>query len=255
MSEANRKKRKVSNHKIYGVHAVIEAIKSGKEIERVFLKRGDKVRIKDLQRILSEKSIPFVFVPEAKLFREAGENHQGVVAICSLIEYGVIEEIVAIAFERGENPLILILDGITDVRNLGAIARTAECMGVNAIVVPESGSAQINGEAIKISSGALNNIPICRTKSISLTIEYLLRTGIILVGASEKAETCVHKFDFCQPVAVIMGSEDNGLSHATIRKVTHLLKIPMVGATSSLNVSVACAMILYECARQRISIC
>jgi 23S rRNA (guanosine2251-2'-O)-methyltransferase len=255
MNDTNQNKRKISHQKLYGVHAVSEALASGKEIERVFLKRGDNPRIKDLQRILSERSIPFVFVPEAKLNREAGEKHQGVMAICALIEYGVIEEVIATVFERGENPLILILDGITDVRNLGGIARTAECMGVHAIVVPESGSAQINGETVKISSGALHNIPMCRTKSIPHTIEFMQNAGITIVGASEKAETCLHEFDFCKPIAIVMGSEDHGLSNAVIRKVAHLLRIPMAGVTSSLNVSVACGMLLYECKRQRIFGC
>ena len=256
MSQSNRNHRKTPQQKIYGVHAVIEALASGKEIERVFLKRtGDNQRIKDLQKKLSERSIPYVFVPEAKLIREAGDKHQGVIAICAVIEYGIIEEVIATTFERGENPLILILDGITDVRNLGGIARTAECMGVHAIVVPESGSAQINSEAIKISSGALHNLTVCRTKSIQQTIEYLQSTGVVIVGASEKAETCVHEFDFCRPTAVVMGSEENGLSHASIRKVTELLKIPMNGVTSSLNVGVACGMMLYECMRQRILAC
>lgn len=256
MNSAPQKKPKVNQQKIFGVHAVTEAILSGREFERVLLKRNsENPRIRELQKTLSEKSIPFSFVPEAKLNREAGEKHQGVIAFCALVEYGNIEEVIAAAFERGENPLILILDGITDVRNLGGIARTAECMGVHAIVVPDAGSAQINGETMKISSGALHNITVCRTKSIVKTIEFLQNSGVTLVGASEKAEAAIYEFNFCHPVAIVMGSEDNGLSHASIRKVTHLLKIPLAGSTSSLNVSVACGMILYECARQRFSLC
>jgi 23S rRNA (guanosine2251-2'-O)-methyltransferase len=243
-----------SNQKIFGVHAVLEAIASGKAIDRVFLKRAsDNPRLKELQMTLTQRSIPYTYVPEEKLNREAGDKHQGVLAICALIEYGLIEEIVAKAYEQGQDPLIVILDGVTDVRNLGSICRTAECMGAHAVVVPETGSAQINSEAIKISSGALLNLNVCRTKSLSDTIAFLQESGLTLVGASEKASESIYSFSFCRPVAIIMGSEDKGLSHAVIRKAAHLLRVPMSGQTASLNVSVAAGMILYECMRQRIS--
>ena len=252
MMKGNRKRISHSNQKIFGVHAVTEAIQSGKQIDRVFLKKGsDNPRIKELQSTVKHHNIPFSLVPEEKLYREAGDKHQGVIAICAIIEYELLEEIIASIYERGENPLILLLDGITDVRNFGGICRTAECMGVHAVVIPDTGSAPISAEAIKISSGALHNLSVCRTSSMNETMRFLQDSGVTVVGASEKATELIQNFDFCQPMAIVMGAEGKGLSHAAIRRATHLLRIPMTGQTSSLNVGIAASMFMYECMRQR----
>ncbi len=241
-----------SNQMVFGMRAVIEAVKSGKELESVFVQRGLMGPIfQELKNLLKEHDLVFQMVPIEKLNRITPGNHQGVVAFISPIGYDKIENIIPLIFEKGEIPLILILDGITDVRNFGAIARTAECAGVQAIVVPARGSAQINPDAIKTSAGALYKIPVCRHESLQKVARFLQDSGLQLVACTEKTNDNLYKPDYTVPTAIVMGAEDTGISNELIRIADHLAKIPMFGEIESLNVSVSAGVILYEAIRQR----
>ncbi|HYK75980.1 MAG TPA: 23S rRNA (guanosine(2251)-2'-O)-methyltransferase RlmB [Daejeonella sp.] len=241
-----------SNQMVFGIRAVIEALKSGKEIESLYLQRGLTGNIfQELRVILKEHEISVQLVPVEKLNRLTQKNHQGVVAFISPITYQKIEDIIPEIYEKGETPLILMLDGITDVRNMGAIARTAECAGVHAIVVPSKGSAQINPDAIKTSAGALYKIPVCRHESMQKTARFLQESGLQLVACTEKTNEFLYKPDYSVPTAIIMGSEEDGISTELIRISDHLAKIPMFGEIESLNVSVSAGILLYEAVRQR----
>jgi len=247
----NRTKRE-SNQLVFGIRAVIEAIKSGQEIESLYIQRGLKGDIfHELKALITEYQLSAQQVPVEKLNRLTPKNHQGVVAFISPISYQKIEDIIPMIYENGEVPLVLLLDGITDVRNLGAIARTAACSGVHAIVVPSKGSAQINPDTIKTSAGALYTIPVCRVESLSKTARFLQESGLQLVACTEKTEDYLYKPDYTAPTAIIMGSEEDGISNDLIRISDHLAKIPMFGEIESLNVSVSSGIILYEAVRQR----
>jgi 23S rRNA (guanosine2251-2'-O)-methyltransferase len=240
---------------IFGIRAVIEAIESGREIDKVLIKRGLK---SDLYSELIEKirllNITFQYVPVEKIERITRKNHQGVIAYISPIVYHNIEEIIPSLYESGKQPLILILDKITDIRNFGAIARTAECAGVDAIIIPETGSAQINEDAIKTSAGALHVINVCRSKNLQKTIQYLKNSGLKIIAATEKADHTYFSADFTGPIAIIMGSEDRGIALEYLKNADELVRIPIVGKIESLNVSVASAVLIYEAYRQRNSI-
>lgn len=237
---------------IFGIHPVTEAVRSGKSIDKVLVKKGlANPLITDLLRQLRSTETAIQYVPEIKLLRLAGKNHQGIVAYISEIEYFSIEEIIPSVFEKGKSPVILVLDRITDVRNFGAIARTAECAAVDAILIPSKGSAAINADAIKSSSGALHQIPVCRTGDLLTSLKFLRECGLRLIGASEKAAETYFNIDFVTPFAIIMGAEDKGISPQILRIVDTLVKIPMFGSIRSLNVSIAASLILYEAVRQR----
>lgn len=237
---------------VFGIRAVMEAINAGKEIESLLVQRGlGGPLFAELKSLLATHKIEAQQVPVEKLNRITAKNHQGVIAIISPITYYKIEDIIPTVFEKGETPLILILDGITDVRNIGAIARTAECAGVHAIVVPAKGSAQINADAIKTSAGALYNIPVCRHNSLLQTARFLQESGLQLVCCTEKTNDYIYAPDYTVPTAIIMGSEDEGIGNELIRISDHLAKIPMFGEIESLNVSVSTGVILYEAIRQR----
>ncbi len=241
-----------SNQMVFGIRAVIEAIQSGKELESLYIQRGlSGVILKGLRSVLEEHKVGFQLVPTEKLNRLTPKNHQGVVAFISPIIYQKIENIVPAIYEKGETPLILMLDRITDVRNLGAIARTAECAGVHAIIIPSKGSAQINPDAIKTSAGALFKIPICRNESLLKTAKFLQESGLQLIACTEKTTDHLYKPDYTSPSAIIMGSEEDGISPELIRIADHLAKIPILGEIESLNVSVSAGIILYEAVRQR----
>lgn len=249
---SRRPEPKENDQLIYGIRPVMEAIQAGKEVDRMFICRGAKGELMgELKELLKEKNIPYTEVPIEKLHRITRNNHQDVVCYISSITYHSIADIVPFVFERGETPLILVLDRITDVRNFGAIARTAECSGVHAIVIPSRGAAQVTADAIKTSAGALSKIPVCRETNLRKTIEYLQGSGIRVVAASEKGSNDYFKSDFSGPLAIIMGSEEDGVSNELIRSADELVKIPLAGTISSLNVSVACGVILYEAIRQR----
>jgi 23S rRNA (guanosine2251-2'-O)-methyltransferase len=251
----NNREPRESNQVVFGIRAVIEAIKAGKEIESLYIQRGiGGELLNELRALLSEYNITAQQVPVEKLNRITMKNHQGVIAFISPIIYQKIEDIIPQIFEKGEVPLILVLDSITDVRNMGAIARTAECSGVHAIVVPAKGSAQINPDAIKTSAGALYKIPVCRHDNFMQTIKFLQESGLQLVCCTEKTKEYIYTPDYTGPTAIIMGSEEDGVRSEIIRIADHLAKIPMYGEIESLNVSVATGVILYEAIRQRLVI-
>jgi len=251
----NNRQPRESNQVVFGIRAVIEAIKSGKEIESLYIQRGiGGGLMAELKQLLGEHQIVAQQVPVEKLNRITQKNHQGVIAFISPITYQKIEDIIPQIFEKGETPLILILDSITDVRNMGAIARTAECSGVHAIVVPAKGSAQINPDAIKTSAGALYKIPVCRHDNFMQTVRFIQESGLQLVCCTEKTQDYIYKPDYTMPTAIVMGSEEDGVRNDIIRIADHLAKIPMYGEIESLNVSVATGIILYEAIRQRLVI-
>ncbi|MCI7729087.1 MAG: 23S rRNA (guanosine(2251)-2'-O)-methyltransferase RlmB [Bacteroidales bacterium] len=237
---------------IFGIRAVIEAINAGKEIEKIFIRRemgGDL--LKELFDLVQERKIPVQKVPLEKLNRLTTKNHQGVVAYISSIEYQHIENIIPMLYESGKDPFIVILDGVTDVRNFGAIARTCECAGVDAIVMPMRGGAAANADAVKTSAGALHIIPVCRENSLHNTVSYLQKCGIKVVAASEKASHLYSQADYSGPLAIVMGAEDVGISPDILRIVDDMVSIPICGQISSLNVSVATGVIVYEAVKQR----
>ena len=241
-----------NNQMIFGIRAVIEAIRSGKEIESLYLQRGiGGGLLNELKELLHHYGIVAQQVPIEKLNRITAKNHQGVIAIISPIVYQKIENIIPEIFEKGETPLILVLDGITDVRNMGAIARTAECAGIHAIVIPAKGSAQINADGIKTSAGALYKIPVCRHDNFIQTMRFLQESGLQLVACTEKTKEYIYTPDYTLPTAIIMGSEEDGIRNEIIRIADHLAKIPMFGEIESLNVSVSAGVIIYEAIRQR----
>ena len=236
---------------VFGVHPVQEAIESGKEIEKVFLKKGtDNRALIQLKGKMRKLRIPFQEVPQEKLNRITRKNHQGVVALLSPIEYQEISEVVPRLFEEGKTPLILILDRVSDVGNFGAICRSAECAGVNAILIPTKGSAQVNSFAVKSSAGAIFNIPICRTNHFLSQVRELSESGLRLVAVSEKGEKSIYQSDLLGPMALIMGSEEDGIGDGLMDLAHEHVNIPMVGSTGSLNVSVATGITLFERLRQ-----
>ncbi|MBD1364288.1 23S rRNA (guanosine(2251)-2'-O)-methyltransferase RlmB [Mucilaginibacter sp. ZT4R22] len=248
----NSKPVREGNQMVFGIRAVIEAILAGKEIEALYTQRGlGGGLLNELRDVMNEYQITAQQVPVEKLNRITMKNHQGVIAFISPITYQKVENIIPEVFERGEVPLILVLDSITDVRNMGAIARTAECAGVHAIVIPAKGSAQINPDAIKTSAGALYKIPVCRHDNFMQTVRFLQESGLQLVCCTEKTSEYIYTPDYTAPTAIIMGSEEDGIRNDIIRISDHLAKIPMFGEIESLNVSVSTAVILYEAIRQR----
>jgi len=250
----NRGDKREMNQMVFGIRAVIEAIDSGKEIESLFVQRGLGGSLYlELRNLLKEREIGFQQVPIEKLNRITRKNHQGVIAIISPITYHKIEDLIPMIYEKGETPLLLMLDGVTDVRNMGAIARTAECSGVHAIIVPNKGSAEVNPDAIKTSAGALYKIPVCRHESLSKVGKFLIESGIQLVVSTEKTDSSVYDVDYTAPTCIIMGAEDIGVSDDLIRIADHLGKIPMFGEIGSLNVSVSAGVVLYEAIRQRVA--
>lgn len=248
----NQRPARETNQLIFGIRAVIEAIRSGKEIESLYLQRGVGGELmSELKVLLHEYNIVAQQVPIEKLNRLTPKNHQGAVAFISPIIYQKIENIIPEIFEKGETPLILVLDSITDVRNMGAIARTAECAGVHALVIPAKGSAQINPDAVKTSTGALYKIPVCRHDNFVATVRFLQESGLQIVCCTEKTNDFLYTPDYTVPTAIVMGSEEDGVRNEIIRIADNLAKIPMYGEIESLNVSVATGIILYEAIRQR----
>lgn len=237
---------------IFGIRAVIETIQSGKDLEKVFIQKGLKGElVKELQGLTHQHTIPVSNVPIEKINSFTRKNHQGVVAFVSPVQYHSLDQVIPSLYEEGLTPLVLILDRITDVRNFGAIARSAECMGAHAIVIPTRNGAQINPDALKTSAGALNFIPVCRERSLHDVITYLKESGLKIVSCSEKGTETIKSGNYTEPVAVILGNEEEGVSSDLLNMSDDVLKIPMKGKIASLNVSAAAGMILYEVARQR----
>lgn len=237
---------------IYGVRAVIEAIRADRPINKILIQRGmQKELFYELKEELANKKYNLQFVPIYKLNKMTRKNHQGVIAQVSPIRYQEIEPILNQLYDKGEVPLFLILDRLTDVRNFGAIARTAECTGVHAIIIPHKDSVSVTGDAIKTSAGALNKIPVCKVHDLNSTIHYLKESGVQIASSTEKTDNLVYEADFTVPVAIVMGSEEDGVSMKILAESDIKAKIPMVGKIHSLNVSVAAGIMLYEAVRQR----
>lgn len=238
---------------IFGLRAVIEAVKSDKIIDKILIKRGLQGDLfLEMNELIKEFDINTQVVPEEKLNRITRKNHQGIIAFISPVPFYDLDEIIAQTYEKGKMPLFLYLDQITDVRNFGAIARSAECAGVDCIIIPEKGSAQINGDAIKTSAGALHTIPVCRVKNSVGTLKNLRENGIKIFAATEKANSNYFLSDFKCPCAIVVGSEDQGISPEILRLADELIKIPLQGKIGSLNVSVATGILLFETIRQRL---
>ncbi len=241
-----------SNQQVFGIRAVIEAIESGKEIESLMIQKGISGDLfRELRKLIDQYDIKYQYVPIEKLNRICKGNHQGVFAFISPISFHKVEDLIPFIFENGETPLFLVLDRITDVRNFGAIARTAECAGVHGIVVPMRESAAIHSDSIKTSAGALFRIPVCRVSNLKKTIEYMQESGLQVVACTEKNDDSIYTTDFSTPTAIVMGSEEDGISNDILRIVDRFAKIPLLGEIESLNVSVATGVILYEAYRQR----
>jgi 23S rRNA (guanosine2251-2'-O)-methyltransferase len=237
---------------IFGIRAIIEAVEAGKTIDKLFIQKGlHNDLFAELWKLVRLKRINYKHVPLEKINRLTRKNHQGVFAFISPIDFHNIEDVVPALYEQGRNPLILVLDRITDVRNFGAIARTAECAGVDTILIPEQNAAAINADAIKTSAGALHNITVCRTWNLKLSLQFLKDSGIQLVACTEKTQDTMYKPDYTPPTAIIMGSEEDGVSPEFLKMCDSRAKIPMSGKIASLNVSVATGVILYEVIRQR----
>ena len=237
---------------IYGIHAITEAIKAGKTIDKLMVRRGLIGNLmKELLSEVRKNNIPIQFVPIEKIDFLCKQNHQGVIAYLSSIEYQKIEEIIPYIYESGGTPFIIILDQITDVRNFGAICRSAECAGVDAIIVPDKGAAPINADSIKTSAGALHIVPVCRTSNMAQTIKYLKMSGISVYAITEKTETLYYGSDMNIPLALIIGSEETGIAPILLKEADAFLKIPLKGKINSLNASVAASILMYEVVKQR----
>ena len=239
-------------HQIFGIRAIIEAIQSGATIDKVFIQKEISSELmKDLMKVMKRANINFTYVPVEKLNRLTPNNHQGAVATISPIDFHDLETIVEKIMETNTKPLFLILDQISDARNFGAIIRTAECTGVDAIIVQKAGSAPVNGDTVKTSAGAVFNIPICKVEHIKDAIFFLQGSGIKTVAATEKTDQNIFDLSLNEPLAIIMGSEDRGINPSVLKIVDEKAKLPMFGTIGSLNVSVACGAFLYEAVRQR----
>lgn len=239
---------------IYGIHAITEAISAGQDLNKIIIQKGEASPL--LQQLLKQArdlNIPLQYVPKESSLFPSSKNHQGVLAHVSPINYHKLENIIPQIFENGEVPFILLLDRVTDVRNFGAIARSAYCAGVHAIVIPDSGSAQITDDAIKTSAGALHHIPVCREKNMKTTMELLNQSGLTTIACSEKGKQMLHELNLTVPVAIVMGNEETGIADDIIKRCTHLAKIPLEFGVQSLNVSVAAGIAAYETVRQRLS--
>lgn len=237
---------------IYGLRAIIEALNNDEPIDKVFIQKGLKGDLsKELESLIRKNGINASYVPIEKLNRLTKSNHQGVVANISPITFHKLEELVAKVLENNKTPLFLLLDQLSDVRNFGAIIRTAECTGVDGIIIQKKGAAPVTADTIKTSAGAAFKVPIVKVDHIKDAVFYLQASGITVVAATEKTDTTIYDIAFTEPCAIVMGSEDRGISPSTLKIVDNLAKVPLLGEIESLNVSVACAVFLYEVVRQR----
>ena len=239
---------------IFGIRAIIEAINAGETIDKVFLQKGERGELfSELESLLNRKSINKSYVPVEKLNRLTRSNHQGAVAQISPIEFHDMETLVTSVLESGKTPLFLLLDQLSDVRNFGAIIRTAECTGVNGIIIQKKGGAPVNGDTIKTSTGAVFKVPICKVDHIKDAVFYMQASDIKVIAATEKTDNMLYDVSFKEPCAIIMGSEGRGINPSTLKVVDAKAKLPLLGEIESLNVSVACGAFLYEAVRQRLS--
>ena len=237
---------------LFGIRAVMEAVDAGKTLDKVLLRRDmTSALARELMQKLAGTTTPVQKVPVEKLNRFTDKNHQGVIAFLSPVEFQDITNLVPMLFEEGKTPFLLVLDGITDVRNFGAIARTALCAGVDAIIVPARGGAAVNGDAVKTSAGALHTLPICKVENMQNTLRFLNESGIMTVAATEHTDDIYTNLDYRGPVAIVMGSEDKGIYPANLDLCQQKAKLQMSGPLESLNVSVAAGVFCYEVVRQR----
>ena len=237
---------------IYGLRPVIEALDGNTRIDRILIQNGlSGALASDLKARIRQQGIPFQFVPVEKLNRLAKGNHQGVVALISPIEFRSALDLIPALMDSGKPPLVLMLDRITDVRNFGAIVRTVECAGADAVVIPDHGSAQISNDAVKTSSGALLRVPVCREGNLKTVVNLARQSGMQVVAATEKGAVDYLDVDFRQPTLLIMGAEETGISPELLKLADHRAKLPIMGQVQSLNVSVAAAVFMYEALRQR----
>lgn len=237
---------------IFGIRAIMEAIDAGREIDKILLRRdmgSDLAR--QLYAKLQGTTVPVQRVPQEKLNRFTDKNHQGAIAFIAPITFQRIEDIVPALYEAGRVPFVVVLDGVTDVRNFGAIARTCECAGVDALVIPARGGAAVNADAVKTSAGALHSIPVCRTENLANSLQFLADSGLKIVAATEKAEQTYTQCDLTGPLALVMGAEDTGIAPENLRLCHAQVQIPMFGTIASLNVSVSAGILMYEVIRQR----
>lgn len=250
--EFRNNRNKEQTNMIFGIRALAEAIKAGKEIDKVLVQSGLQGELfGELRTLLKDNNIFAQYVPQERLHKFTTKNHQGVIAFLSEIEYSKLDQILPLVYEKGKVPLFLLLDRITDVRNFGAICRTAECAGVDAIIIPARGGAQINSDAIKTSAGALHKIPVCKEDNLKVAIHYLKESGVKLVACTEKTNDFYTKIDYTEPVCIVLGSEEDGISSEYLKLCDVKAKLPLFGEIESLNVSVAAGVILYEVVRQR----
>jgi 23S rRNA (guanosine2251-2'-O)-methyltransferase len=239
------------NEMIYGTRAVMEAIAAGKQVEKIMIQTGQNNElVRDLMNKAKAANVPVSFVPQEKLKRMSSKNHQGVLALVSAVSFVSLDNVIHKVFSEGRDPILLLLDRVTDVRNFGAIARTAECAGVDAIVIPEKGNAPITSDAMKTSAGALNHLPVCRERDLKKTMLFLRESGIRVIACTEKTEKSIYDCALGGPVALLLGSEEDGIAEVLLRDADELARIPMKGKIGSLNVSVAAGVAVYEVIRQ-----
>lgn len=237
---------------IFGVRAVIEAIQAGKDIDKILVKKDMQSELsKELFAALKGTLIPVQRVPVERINRITRKNHQGVVAFTSAVTYQRTADLVPTLFEEGRVPFFVMLDGVTDVRNFGAIARTCECAGVDAIILPTKGSASANADAIKTSAGALHTLPVCREQNLAQTLRYLKDCGFRIVAATEKSDYDYTQANYADPLCIIMGAEDTGVAAEQLELCDERVRIPLYGHIESLNVSVAAGILIYEAVKQR----
>lgn len=238
---------------IFGIYPVLEAIKKGQDIGKLFIQQDThNPKLEQIINSIDKDSVSVNYVPLEKLNRMVRTNHQGVVAMISPISFTDLDSLFSEAMERRPNPIFVILDQISDVRNFGAIIRTAECTGVDGIIIQKKGGAPVSGDAVKASAGALYNIPICKVDHIKDAIFYAQSSGFTTIAATEKTSNSLYDLDLKGPIAIVMGSEGRGISRSVLELVDRQAALPIMGGINSLNVSVACAVFLYEAIRQRL---
>ena len=241
-----------SKELIFGIRAVAEAIESGKEVDRVLMQKDlSNPELSRIAQVCNRLRIPVSKVPVQKIEQFTRKNHQGIVCFMAAVSFASLDGVISNAYAEGRNPFLLVLDRITDVRNFGAIVRTAECAGVDAVVIPAKGVARLGGDAFKTSAGALSHVPICREKDLMHTIKFLKNNGLHVVGCTEKTNQLLYQISYDQPLAILLGSEEDGIEPDLLKMCDSLAKIPLQGKIESLNVSVAAGIIVYEALRQK----
>lgn len=237
---------------IFGLHPVMEAIKNGSEINKIMIQKGLQGNLfHELRSMLKQSMVNIQLVPVQKLNSITQKNHQGVIAFISPVTYFEVEELIPRLYEEGVEPKFMILDGITDVRNFGAIARTAECLGFNGIIIPAKGGVSVTSDAIKTSAGALMTLPVCRVDSLKKAVDFMVESGINIVACTEKTDDSIYDYHYEGPIGILMGNEETGISNDLINRSQFIGKIPMVGAIKSMNVAVAAGIVMYEAVRKR----